>query len=65
MTAIPQGNDSASEQILHIALELSDKKWKLGFDVGGNNRQTHIEAGDWLGLNEQIQRAKDKLKLPP
>jgi hypothetical protein len=31
MTAILQSKDSAAEVVLYMALELSNKRWKLGF----------------------------------
>ena len=64
MTAALQSKDNATGVVLYMALELSNKRWKLGFSNGERERQVTIEAGDWIGLNEQIHRAKEKLKLP-
>jgi transposase len=47
MTAILQGKDNVSEQVLYMALELSNKTWKLGFSNGTKIRQKSITAGDW------------------
>ncbi len=63
MTAILQCKDSAAEAVLYMALELSDKRWKLGFSNGERQRQVTIESGDWLGLNRQMARARDKWDL--
>ena len=63
MTAVLQSKDSVSGVVLYMALELSNKRWKLGFSNGERQRQVSIEAGDWIGLNEQIVRAQEKLGL--
>ncbi len=63
MTAVLQTNHNAKGSVLYMALELSDKKWRLGFSNGDKQRQVTIEAGDWDDLNEQIKRAKDKLRV--
>lgn len=63
MTAILQSKDSASASVLYMALELSDKRWKLGFSNGERQRQVTIDSGDWGTLNEQITRAREKLGL--
>lgn len=64
MTAVLQSKDSAPEVVLYMALELSNKRWKLGFSNGERQRQVSIKAGDWGSLNEQVTRAREKLKLP-
>ena len=63
MTAVLEHKDNANEAILYMALELSDKKWKLGFSNGEKHRHVTIAAGDWVGLHAQMDRAKHKLKL--
>ncbi len=63
MTEVLQTKDSANETILYMALELSNKKWKLGFSNGKKNRITTIAAGDWIDLHTQMDLAKQKLKL--
>ena len=64
MTTILQGKDNVSEQVLYLALELSNKTWKLGFSNGTKIRQKSITAGDWVELHTQMDLAKQKLKLP-
>lgn len=63
MTAILQRNISVLYQVLYMALELSDKKWKLGFSNGKKIRQVTIDAGDLEALHHQIALAKAKWKL--
>ena len=64
MTAVLQSKDSVSGAVLYMALELSNKRWKLGFSNGERQRQVSIEAGDWGSLTDQITRAREKLGLP-
>ena len=64
MTAVLQSKDSVSGAVLYMALELSNKRWKLGFGNGERQRQVSIEAGDWGSLTDQITRAREKLGLP-
>jgi transposase len=63
MTVILQTQDSATMGVLYMALELSNKTWKIGFSNGVKQRQVTIEAGDCAMLVEQIGRAKSKLGL--
>lgn len=63
MTTVLEANDNATAWVLYMVLELSHKRWKLGFSNGARHRQVSIEAGDWLGLNAQIRQAKAKLNL--
>lgn len=63
MTAVLQSKDIANGLVLYMAMELSNKQWKLGFSNGAKVRQVTIAAGDWVALREAIKRAKEKLKL--
>ena len=47
-------------------MELSARKWKLGFTVGLGQkpRQRTIDAGDLGALREAIERAYKRFKLP-
>jgi len=65
MTAILQRDNNAPGLVLYMALELSNKTWKLGFGNGKKARQVTIEAGDLGALEVQITLAKEKLKLAP
>ena len=63
VTAVLNDKDTANEEILYMAQELSNKKWKLGFSDGAKQRQVTIEAGNWLALHTEIDRAKEKFHL--
>ncbi len=65
MTAVLQSKDNAKEQVLYMAMELSDKKWKLGFSNGRKNRFVTVEADQLWSMWEQIKLAKEKLGLAP
>ena len=57
---------TATEVVLHMALELGASEWKLGFGVeaGGRARQRTVAAGDLNGLMLEIARAKHRLAVP-
>lgn len=50
--------------VLYMAMELSQRSWKLGFSDGKRQRQKSIEARDRCRLLEEVALAKSKLKLP-
>jgi len=56
---------SLREEILFVALELSNKIWKLCFGDGRQVRQRSIPARDETALLQEVQRAKEKLGLAP
>ncbi len=51
------------EAILYLAMELSNKKWKLFFSNGTKIRSKTIAARDLDGLSREIRCAKERLKL--
>ena len=59
----PQKKDSIKEQGLHLAFELSEGKWKLGFSDRKKMRFRSIAARDLEQLNEEIEKAKERFKL--
>jgi len=61
MKTVLQHKDNATNPVLYIAFELSNKKWKLGFSNGDKMRVKTIDAGDWKALQAEIERAKTKL----
>jgi len=61
MKAILQAKDSVPSRVLYIAIELSKKKWKLGFSNGEKTRIKTIDARDWSALLFEITQAKEKL----
>jgi transposase len=55
--------DSIKKQGLHLAFELSQTKWKLGFSDGKKMRFRSIAAKDLEQLQEEIEKAKERFKL--
>jgi transposase len=53
--------------ILYLAFEPGNTEWKLGFTIGlgQSPRQRQIRAGDLIGLEQEIRRAKERFKLAP
>ncbi|MCI0356076.1 MAG: IS110 family transposase [Acidobacteria bacterium] len=57
--------ETTLKQTLFMALELSNKKWKVAFATTAHNpRQISLQAGDRDGLPQQIAKAKGKFGLP-
>ncbi len=50
--------------VLYMAMELSNRSWKLGFGNGSKLRRKSIVARDRGSLLEEVSQAKQKLKLP-
>jgi len=65
MTADLQVQAYETETVLYMAMELSDKQWRLAFGDGTRQRQVVIAAGEVAALVEQIDKAKAKWDLPP
>jgi transposase len=55
---------SLQGESLFVALELSNKKWKLAFGDGSKVRQRNIPARSETLLLQEVGRAKEKLGLP-
>ena len=56
-----QGKGNAAAGVLYMALELSDKKWKVALGTGGTKvRQYGIEAGDRGGLLGVVEKVKQR-----
>lgn len=53
-----------SGSTLYMSMELSNKKWKLGFGNGSKIRRKSIEARERQRCLEEVSLAKEKLKLP-
>jgi transposase len=60
MTADLQQQGYESLDVLYMAMELSDRHWRLAFGDGTRQRQVVIEAGAIGQLCEQIDKAKAK-----
>ncbi len=61
MKTVLQSKDNAIHRVLYMAMELSHKKWKLGFSNGEKNRVRTIDARNWEGLLAEIELARHKL----
>jgi transposase len=56
-------NDTATNGVLYMAMELSQSKWHLAFGNGIKIRQVVIDANNTILLHEEIRKAKEKLRL--
>jgi len=54
---------SIKEQGLHLAFELSESKWKLGFSDGKKMRFRSITVRNLEQLDEEIEKARERFKL--
>ena len=50
---------------LFMAMELSNKNWKLAFSNSEKVRHINVVAGNQIGLKSAIERSKEKLGLAP
>jgi transposase len=66
MSATRRNNCTARGVVLYMALELSEKTWKLGFatGLGQEPRLRNIPAGAVGVLKQEIEAAKERLNLP-
>ncbi len=64
MTVALQKQAYVGESVLYMALELSNRSWKVCFGDGRRRRQVSVDAGDVNSLREQIEKARNKLGLP-
>ncbi len=55
--------DNTKEEVLHVALELSNTKWKLALSDGNKMRFKTIDARNLEQLEKEIEEAKTRLKL--
>ncbi|MQA90494.1 MAG: hypothetical protein GEU90_09690 [Gemmatimonas sp.] len=57
--------DSAMTAVLHVAFELAERSWRLGFTtgLGQKARQRSVEAGDLAGVEREIERARRRFGL--
>jgi transposase len=67
MSATRRSDSTAQAAVLYMALELSEKTWKLGFStgLGKEPRQRDIPARAMVALEGEIRAAKERLGLPP
>jgi transposase len=52
-------------ETLYMAMELSSRRWRLGFSNGSKSRQKTVQAGDRGAVHREIALAKERLRLPP
>jgi transposase len=50
--------------MLYMALELSNKTWKVTFGDGAKRRQVSVPAGETPKLREALAQAKERFGLP-
>jgi transposase len=67
MSATRRNDSTTPQTVLHMALELSEKTWKLGFTtgLGQEPRLRDIPAKAPLILEQEIRAAKERFGLPP
>jgi transposase len=56
--------EQACTTVLFVAVELSDKKWKLALSDGNKRRIVTIAAGDLVTLGEAVAKAKARFGMP-
>jgi transposase len=56
--------EQARTMVLFVALELSDKKWKLALSDGNKRRLVTIAAGDLVTLGEAVAKARARFGMP-
>lgn len=52
-----------SGRVLYMAMELSNRRWRLGFSNGSKLRQKTVEAGALGAVWREISLAKEKLRV--
>jgi len=57
-----EGN--ATAPVLYMALELSNRTWRLALSDGAKRRQVAVPAADLLKLSEAVKKAKERLGMP-
>ena len=58
-----QKDNSTKINVMYIAFELSNSKWKLAFGNGVKKRLKTVKAGDMVALLEEIEKSKKHFKL--
>jgi len=61
MNAATHGMEvNASAPVLYMALELSNKIWRLALSDGAKRRPVVVPAADLLKLSEAVAKAKER-----
>jgi len=60
-----KSNDTTEKRQLYMAMELSQKEWKLGFSVGHGQapRLWSVPGRDMRGLKDEIRLARERFRL--
>ena len=56
-------NVTTKKEVLHLAFELSQDNWKLGFSDGQNVRFKNVTARNLDQFQEEIEKAREHFKL--
>ena len=65
MNAATHGTEvNASAPVLYMALELSNKTWRLALSDGAKRRQVVVAAADLPRLSEAVAKAKERFGMP-
>ncbi len=64
MTTRTTNDISPEGEVLYLALELADKRWRLAFLLGERTAQYTIEARDLGGLQDRVTRVRGKWAVP-
>ena len=65
MNAATHGMEvNASAPVLYMALELSNKTWRLALSDGAKRRQVVVPAADLPRLSEAVAKAKERFGMP-
>lgn len=59
-----QRDDKSFVPVLYMAMELSNRNWKLLFGDGARRCQLSIAAGELLRLHEAVIKARQRFELP-
>jgi transposase len=57
-----EGN--AAAPVLYMALELSNRTWRLAFGDGARRRQVSVPAADLAALAGAVAKAKERFEMP-
>jgi transposase len=65
MNPVTHGTEgSVSAPVLYMALELSDKTWRLAFSDGAKRRPVSVPASDLAKLACAVAKAKERFGMP-
>ena len=62
-TTTQVSQDTATQGVLYMALELSNKTWRIALSDGNKRRHISIDAGDLMALQSAVEQAKTRFRL--